>query len=104
MDILDSAAESFTNSLMGFGIDENTARCRVTAIIGELAFAFGGQLLYIKKCRDTNVVAERNSQIVQKYDGNNSRELARQFQLSQATIYAIVREANNQTIKQSTRI
>jgi hypothetical protein len=42
MDILDSAAESFTNSFIGFGIDEETARCRVTDIIEELAFLFGG--------------------------------------------------------------
>ena len=93
MDILDSAAESFTNSLIGFGIDENTARCRVTDIIEELAFLFGGQLIYIKKTRDTNIVAERNSRIVAEYDGSNSKDLARKYQLSQATIYKIVKAA-----------
>ena len=91
MDILDSAAESFTGALIGFGIDENTARCRVTAIIAELTYLWGGTLIYIKKNRDTSIVAERNSLIVSEYDGYNTKALARKFQLSQATIYAIVR-------------
>jgi Mor family transcriptional regulator len=77
MDILDSAAESFTNSLIGFGIDENTAKCRVADIIEELAFLFGGQLIYVKKTRNPNTVTERNSRIVADYDGNNSKELVR---------------------------
>ena len=93
MDILDSAAESFTNSLIGFGIDENTARCRVTDIIQELAFLFGGQLVYIKKTRNPNAVAERNNLIVAEYDGGNTKALAQKYQLSQATIYQIVRKA-----------
>ncbi len=93
MDILDSAAESFTNSLIGFGIDENTARCRVTDIIEELAFLFGGQLIYVKKTRNPNAVAERNSRIVAEYDGSNSKDLARKYQLSQATIYHILKAA-----------
>jgi Mor family transcriptional regulator len=93
MDILDSAAELFTNSLIGFGIDKETARCRVTDIIEELALLFGGQLVYIKKTRNQNVVAERNSRIVADYDGNNTKDLARKYQLSQATIYQIVKAA-----------
>jgi hypothetical protein len=40
MDILDDAAELFTNSLIGFGIDENTARCRVTSIIDNSSDSF----------------------------------------------------------------
>jgi Mor family transcriptional regulator len=75
MDILDSAAESFTNSLIGFGIDENTARCRVTDIIEELAFLFGGQLIYVKKTRNPNAVSERNRRIVNDYDGSNTKDL-----------------------------
>ncbi len=93
MDILDSAAESFTNSLIGFGIDENTARCRVTSIIEELALLFGGQLIYIKKTRNPNAVTERNSRIFAEYDGGNTKELARKYQLSQATIYQILKAA-----------
>jgi Mor family transcriptional regulator len=92
-DILDSAAELFSNSLISFGIDENTARCRVTDIIEELAFLFGGQLIYVKKTRNQNVVAERNQRIVADYDGNNCKDLARKYQLSQATIYQIVKAA-----------
>ena len=93
MDILDSAAESFTNSLIGFGIDENTARCKTTKIIEELAFLFGGQLIYVKKTRNPNAVAERNNLIVAEYDGGNTKELARKYQLSQATIYQILKAA-----------
>lgn len=93
MDILDSAAELFTNSLIGFGIDENTAQCRVTSITEELAFLFGGQLVYIKKTRNPNAVAERNNLIVSEYDGSNTKALARKYQLSQATIYQIVKAA-----------
>ncbi len=93
MDILDSAAESFTNSLIGFGIDENTARCKTTEIIEELAFLFGGQLIYVKKTRNPNAVAERNNLIVAEYDGGNTKELARKYQLSQATVYQIVKAA-----------
>ena len=93
MDILDSAAESFTNSLIGFGIDENTARCRVTSIIEELALLFGGQLVYVKKTRNPNAVAERNNLIVAEYDGGNTKELARKYQLSQATVYQILKAA-----------
>jgi Mor family transcriptional regulator len=93
MDILDSAAESFTNSLIGFGIDANTARCKTTDIIEELAFLFGGQLIYVKKTRNPNAVAERNQRIVAEYDGNNTKDLARKYQLSQATIYQIVKAA-----------
>jgi Mor family transcriptional regulator len=91
VDILDSAAESFTNSLIGFGIDENTAKCRVTDIIEELAFLFGGQLIYVKKTRNPNAVTERNQRIIADYDGNNCKDLARKYQLSQATIYQIVK-------------
>ncbi len=91
MDILDSVSELFTNSLIGFNIDENTARCRVTGIIQELAFLYGGQLIYVKKTRNPNSVAERNSLIASEYDGTNSKDLARRFQLSQATIYHIVK-------------
>lgn len=91
MDILDSAAESFINSLIGFGIDENTAKCRVTDIIEELAFLFGGQLIYVKKTRNPNAVSERNQRIIADYDGNNCKDLARKYQLSQATIYQIVK-------------
>ncbi len=93
MDVLDSAAELFTNSLIGFGIDENTARCKTTDIIQELAFLFGGQLVYIKKTRNPNAVAERNRRIVAEYDGSNCKGLARKYQLSQATIYHIVKAA-----------
>jgi Mor family transcriptional regulator len=93
MDILDSAAELFTSSLIGSGIDANTARCRTAGIIEELALLFGGQLVYIKKTRNQNVVAERNSRIVADYDGNNTKDLARKYQLSQATIYQIVKAA-----------
>ncbi len=93
MDILDSAAELFTDSLIGFGIDKETARCETTGIICELAFLFGGQLVYIKKSRNPNAVAERNSRIVAEYDGNNSKDLARKYQLSQAVIYQIVKAA-----------
>ena len=92
-DILDSMTEIVTNSFIGFGVDPSSAQCRVAAIVAELSYLWGGTLVYVKKNRDSNVVAERNSQIVQKYDGNNSRELARQFQLSQATIYAIVKRS-----------
>lgn len=92
-DILDSAADLFTSSLIGFGIDENTARYRVTSIIEELALLFGGQLIYVKKTRNPNAVAERNSRIVAEYDGGNSKELARKYQLSQATIYQIIKAA-----------
>lgn len=94
MDILDSTAELLTSSLIGFGIDENTARCRVTSIIEELAFLFGGQLIYVKKTRNPNAVAERNSRIIAEYDGGgNCKDLARKYQLSQATIYQIVKAA-----------
>lgn len=92
-DILDNAAELFENSLIGFGIDANTAHCRVTDIIGELAFLFGGQLIYVKKNRNPNAVTERNQKIIAEYDGANSKDLARKYQLSQATIYEIVRKA-----------
>jgi Mor family transcriptional regulator len=92
-DILDSVGELFTNSLIGFGIDENTARCKTAGIIEELALLFGGQLVYIKKTRNPNAVAERNSFIVADYDGNNTKDLARKYQLSQATIYQIVKAA-----------
>jgi Mor family transcriptional regulator len=94
MDILDSTAEAFTSALIGFGIDDKTARCRVTGIIEELAFLFGGQLVYIKKTRNKNVVAERNCLITSEYDGTNSKDLARKYQLSQATIYHIVKATN----------
>lgn len=60
MDILDSAAELFENSLARLGIDKETARCETTGLICELAFLFGGQLVYIKKTRNSNAVAERN--------------------------------------------
>jgi Mor family transcriptional regulator len=93
MDILDSAAESFTSSLIGFGIDENTARCKTADIIEELAFLFGGQLIYVKKTRNPNAVSERNRRIVADYDGNNCKDLARKYQLSQATVYQIVKAA-----------
>lgn len=92
-DILDSVAELFTNSLVGLGIDENTARCQVASITEELAFLFGGQLIYVKKTRNPNAVSERNNLIISEYDGCNSKELARKYQLSQATIYQIVRAA-----------
>lgn len=93
MDILDSAAELFENSLARLGIDKETARCETTGIICELAFLFGGQLVYIKKTRNPNAVAERNQRIVAEYDGNNSKDLARKYQLSQAVIYQIVKAA-----------
>lgn len=65
MDILDNAAELFENSLIGFGIDaNNTAHCRVTDIIAELAFLFGDQLIYVKKNRNPNAVTERNQKII----------------------------------------
>lgn len=93
MDVLDGAAELFENSLVRLGIDKETARCQTTGIIEELALLFGGQLVYIKKTRNQNVVAERNSRIVADYDGNNTKDLARKYQLSQATIYQIVKSA-----------
>jgi Mor family transcriptional regulator len=93
MDILDSAAELFSSSLIGAGIDANTARYKTAGIIEELAFLFGGQLIYVKKTRNSNAVSERNSRIVADYDGSNCKELARKYQLSQATIYDIVRKA-----------
>lgn len=93
MDILDNAAELFENSLARLGIDKETARCETTGIICELAFLFGGQLIYVKKTRNPNAVTERNSLIVAEYDGGNSKALARKYQLSQATIYHILKEA-----------
>lgn len=93
MDVLDEMAALLLTKLIGFGIDENTARYQVANITEELAFLFGGQLFYIKKKSNANAVAERNQRIIAEYDGNNCKDLARKYQLSQATIYQIVKAA-----------
>ena len=67
--------------------------CRVAEIIGKdntkkLIYEFGGTLLYIPK---EGFKSERDKQIIEEYDGYNSKRLARKYGLCEKQIKNIIR-------------
>lgn len=55
----------------------------------KLVVNYGGSHIYINKA-DTLTRENRNSEIKEKFDGSNYRELAREYNLSEITIRNIV--------------
>ncbi len=54
-----------------------------------LCEAFGGDTLYIPK-PDGFDRLKREAEILQAYNGNNVRQLARRYRLAERTVYAII--------------
>lgn len=61
----------------------------------KLVERYGGSHIYINKA-DTITRNKRNSEIKEKFDGSNYRELAREYNLSEVTIRTIVHEKSCQ--------
>lgn len=61
----------------------------------KLVERYGGSHVYINKA-DTITRKKRNSEIKEKFNGSNYRELAREYNLSEVTIRTIVHEKNYQ--------
>ncbi|MBF8984527.1 DNA-binding protein [Lutibacter sp. B2] len=67
--------------------------CRVAEIIGKdntkkLMYEFGGTILYIPK---GGFKSERDKQILEEYDGYNTKQLAKKYDLCEKQIKNIIR-------------
>ena len=92
---------TFTNELENViaGVLKNFEQTDIPLLSATIAKAvqvhFGGEQVYIKKLDK----AERDREIVAKFNGKNRKELAKAYGLSNHYIYAIIR--NHHLSKQS---
>lgn len=62
----------------------------------EIGLRFGGEQIYIRKL--TN---ERNADIYEKFNGNNHKELAKKYDLTERQIYMIVESEKKRFIAET---
>lgn len=74
--------------------DQDIADCIGLENFKNLVRTFGGSSINIKISK--NIALDyRNKQICSEFDGGNHKQLARKYNLSEASVYRIVREFYN---------
>lgn len=90
--------EAAFSVLSRYGLPTETANKISVVIIRQLALAWEGNVIYITKTPDHEVML-RNQCIFDEFKGNNHDALAEKFGVSIQWIYAIVKEMRNEHIR-----
>ena len=88
-ELITNLAEILADLLREKGHDQVAANEIAFQAAESVRREFGGQLLYIPKgtAFDTG---ERDAEIYRKFDGQNTKELAHEYDLSEQTVYRIL--------------
>ena len=66
---------------------------RISQIIGSVVSVWGGTTVYIHKT-DHQKINDRNNALMARFNGNNRREVCREFGISEVLFYSIIKKAN----------
>lgn len=83
-------ADTLCKRMVDHGMDYDQAMVIADDSVNALTAQFGGQLIYFPINRKERK-AQRNAEIIARFNGCNHDQLAREFGLSVQTVYDIVR-------------
>lgn len=91
---LDSLEEIVQAALKKNGMDAKTRTNACSEIISEFVRICGGNLFYVSTLYHEQI-AERNNEIMRKFNGHNHADLAREHGISVPHLYRIIKEASD---------
>jgi len=76
------------------GSDSDAKQCAAT-IIAKVSKKWAGGYVYVTKCAQWQL-NERDQAVYRRYNGNNRREVCRDFSISESLFFSIIKRVHNQ--------